>query len=369
MASTEEVDCAVIGAGAVGLAVARAMAQAGHEVIVLEAQSSIGTGASSRNSEVIHAGMYYPPGSLRAKFCVEGSKRIRAYLPSHKIHHNVMGKLIVANGPAEEKSLDGVLARGLANGVEGLVKIDAAQAHALEPQVKCTAALHSPSTGIFDTHAYMLSLLGEAEASGAMLALNAPVVSGEVTGKGIVLDVGGADAMRLRCKRVVNSAGLGAQTVARSVKGVPPERVPPQRMCKGNYFMLSGRSPFTRLVYPVPGSASLGLHFTLDLAGQPRFGPDVEWIDQENYDVDPSRAGQFYQAIRTYWPGLVDGTLRPAYSGIRAKLHGPDTPQPDFRIDGPTEHGIAGLVNLFGIESPGLTSSMPIADHVSGLLQ
>jgi L-2-hydroxyglutarate oxidase LhgO len=369
MVATEEVDCAVIGAGAVGLAVARAMAQAGHEVILLESEPTIGTGTSSRNSEVIHAGIYYPPGSLKARLCVEGSRRLRAYVASHKIAHKIMGKIIVAYGPDEEKSLANVFKCGITNGVEGLAMIDGDAAHALEPQVRCTAAINSPFTGIFDTHGYMLALLGEAEAAGAMLAVNAPVVGGEANGNGIALDVGGAQPMRLRCRRVVNSAGLGAQKVAAAIAGLPSQTVPPQRLCKGNYFWMSGRSPFTRLVYPVPGSASLGLHFTLDLAGQARFGPDVEWVERETYDVDAGRAGQFYQAIRAYWPGLPDDSLRPAYSGIRPKIHGPGMPQPDFRIDGPAEHGIPGLVNLFGIESPGLTSSMPIADRVVEMLQ
>jgi len=369
MQGTEDVDCAVIGAGAVGLAVARAMAQAGHEVILLESEDAIGTGTSSRNSEVIHAGIYYPPGSLKAKLCVEGSRRIRDYVATRKITHKIMGKLIVAHGDAEEASLAKVFKTGIANGVEGLAQIGAAEAQAMEPNVRCTAALWSPVTGIFDTHGYMLSLLGEAEAAGAMLAVNAPVIGGEATDKGIVVAVGGDTPMRLRCRRVVNCAGLGAQKVAAALHGLSPNAVPARRLCKGNYFFMSGKSPFTRLVYPVPGSASLGLHFTLDLAGQARFGPDVEWIDKETYDVDPGRAHQFYEAIRSYWPGLPDGSLQAAYSGIRPKLHGPGEPQPDFRMDGPAEHGVAGLVNLFGIESPGLTSSMPIADRVVEMLQ
>jgi L-2-hydroxyglutarate oxidase LhgO len=369
MVGTEEVDCAVIGAGAVGLAVARTLAEAGHDVILLESETAIGTGTSSRNSEVIHAGIYYPPGSLKAKLCVAGSKALRSYLVSRKINHKVMGKLIVANGPAEEKQLAKVFETGVANGVEALALVDADFAHGLEPEVRCTAAIYSPVTGIFDTHGYMHSLLGEAQAVGAMLALNAPVTGGDVSDRGILLEVGGAEAMRLRCRRVVNSAGLGAQKIAAALHGLPSQTVPERRMCKGNYFMMSGKSPFTRLVYPVPGGASLGLHFTLDLAGQARFGPDVEWVDEETYDVDDGRAAQFYDAIRAYWPGLKDDTLRPAYSGIRPKIHGPGQPQPDFRIDGPAEHGVAGLVNLFGIESPGLTSSMPIADRVAEMLQ
>jgi L-2-hydroxyglutarate oxidase LhgO len=369
MVGIEEIECAVIGAGAVGLAVARALAEAGHEVIILESETAIGTGTSSRNSEVIHAGIYYPPGSLKARLCVAGSAALRTYLVSRKIHHNVMGKLIVANGPDEEKALAKLFKTGVTNGVEALAMVDADFAHALEPEVRCTAAIHSPVTGIFDTHGYMHSLLGEAQAAGAMLALNAPVLGGEVNGSGIVLEVGGEEPMRLRCRRVVNSAGLGAQKVAAAVRGVPSQTVPERRLCKGNYFMMSGKSPFTRLVYPVPGGASLGLHFTLDLAGQSRFGPDVEWVEEETYDVDGGRAGQFYEAIRAYYPGLRDDTLQPAYSGIRPKIHGPGQPQPDFRIDGPSEHGIAGLVNLFGIESPGLTSSLPIGDYVAGMLQ
>ncbi len=369
MTGLEEVDCAVVGAGAVGLAVARALAQAGHEVVILEAENAIGTGTSSRNSEVIHAGMYYPPGSLKARLCVEGNRRLREYLVTHKVTHRITGKLIVGNGPAEEKALDTILTRGKANGVEGLVRLEGREAQALEPEVRCTAALYSPVTGIMDSHGYMLALLGDAEEAGAMLALNAPVAGGDATDGGIVLDVGGANPMRLRCRRVVNSAGLGAQRLARAIAGAPTQNIPPRYLCKGNYFMLSGRSPFTRLIYPVPTSASLGLHFTLDLAGQPRFGPDVEWVEDETYDVDPARADVFYEAIRRYWPRLADGTLHPAYSGIRPKLGGPDEPASDFRIDGPVEHGVPGLVNLFGIESPGLTSSLTIADRVTELLQ
>ena len=369
MAVTEEVECAVIGAGVVGLAIARALARAGHEVLLLEAANAIGTCTSSRNSEVIHAGMYYPPGSLKARFCVDGNRRLRTYLAEHKVPHKMVGKLIVAHGPGEEAALDAILARGTVNGVEGLVKIDARQAKAIEPQVRCTAALHSPVTGIFDTHAYMLALLGDAQEARAMLALNAPVMGGEISSTAIAIEVGGAAPMRVACRRVVNSAGLHAQTVARTIAGQPADRIPPQYLCKGNYFTLAGRGPFTHLIYPVPGHASLGLHYTLDLAGQARFGPDVEWVEREDYDVDAGRAGQFYQAIREYWPGLADGSLQPAYSGIRPKIHAQGEPVPDFRIDGPAEHGVPGLVNLFGIESPGLTSSLAIAERVTELLQ
>ena len=369
MPGMEEVDCAVIGAGVVGLAVARAMAQAGHDVVLLEAANAIGTGASSRNSEVIHAGMYYPTGSLKARLCVEGNRRLREYAVSHKIPHRMAGKLIVAYGAEEEAALATLLKRGIANGVEGFVQIERDQALAMEPQVRCTAALYSPVTGIIDSHSYMLTLQGEAEAAGAMIAFSAPVTRGEVTGSGIVLEVGGAEPMRLRCQRVVNSAGLSAQTVAAKLAGYPADHSPPLHMCKGNYFTLTGRGPFTHLVYPMPTSASLGLHYTLDLAGQGRFGPDVEWVEDEAYNVDPGRAGMFYEAIRRYWPGLADGALNPAYSGIRAKIVGPEAPAGDFRIDGPQKHGVGGLVNLFGIESPGLTSSLAIADYVTEMLQ
>ena len=364
---SESIECVVIGAGAVGLATARALALAGHEVVVLEAGPAIGAGVSSRSSEVIHAGMYYPEGSLKARLCVRGNGLLRGFLADHNVAHAMPGKLIVANGADEEEKLASILALGRANGVGGLAPITAAEARRMEPQLTCTAALWSPATGIFDTHGYMLALLGDAERAGASLALKSPVRGGAV-GDGIVLDIGGEAPMRLSCRRLVNAAGLGAQAVAGALSGLPAERVPPLHLCKGNYFYLSGRRPFARLVYPTPQSAGLGVHFTLDLAGQGRFGPDVEWVDAEDYSVDLRRADSFYAAVRRYWPGLPDDALRPAYAGIRPKVQAPGAPARDFIVEGPDVHGIPGLVNLFGIESPGLTASLALAEQVAEIL-
>ncbi len=366
---TDRLDCAVIGAGVIGLAIARSLALAGHEVIVLEAAEAIGTGASSRNSEVIHAGMYYPTDSLKARLCVSGSRLLRRYLGERRIEHRLVGKLIVATGAEEEAQLEVLLARGRANGVEALEKIGGAQAQALEPAVRCTAALHSPLTGILDTHGYMLALQGDIEEHGGVLAFQSPVIGGEATGEGIILSVGGTQPSRVLCRRVVNAAGLGAQAIGRAMAGLPPASVPPLHLCKGNYFLLSGRVPFRHLVYPTPQSAGLGVHFTLDLAGQGRFGPDVEWIAAENYSVDQHRGDSFYAAIRRYWPELEDGALRPGFAGIRAKLGPAGEAASDFLIQGPDRHGLPGLVNLYGMESPGLTASLAIGAHVAELLQ
>jgi L-2-hydroxyglutarate oxidase LhgO len=364
----ETADCVVIGAGVVGLAIARSLALAGREVIVLEGESSIGTGTSSRNSEVIHAGIYYPPGSLKAKLCVAGRLALYPFLAEHGVPHRRCGKLIVATAPGQISALEKIRAQGKANGVSGLRLLSAAQAAALEPELACAAALESPSTGIIDSHGFMLALRGEAEGRGATLAFRSPVIGGRTPGTGIELDIGGAEAMHLSARTVVNSAGLTAQAVAGRIQGFPPEKVPPCHYCKGNYFALSGRSPFNRLIYPAPESAGLGVHLTLDLAGQARFGPDVEWIDRIGYDVDARRADSFYHAIRSYWPGLKDGALQAAYSGIRPKIHARGEPARDFLIQGPRDHGVPGLVNLFGIESPGLTASLAIGDYVGELL-
>lgn len=366
--SGESIDCAVIGAGVVGLAVARALALAGREVVVLEAAGAIGTGISSRNSEVIHAGIYYPAASLKARLCVAGRKALVPYCRGHGVPHRMVGKLIVATDPAEAALLPGLLAKAAANGVDDLRPLSAAEARALEPELACAAALLSPSTGIVDSHALMLSFLGEAEAHGASLALHAPVTGGRVTDRGLSLDVGGAEPMELRCRAVVDSAGLGAWAVARSIEGIPPASIPPRHLCKGNYFALTGKRPFARLVYPVPEAAGLGTHFTLDMGGQGRFGPDVEWIGDEDYTVEARRADAFYGAIRRYWPGLSDGALVPAYAGIRPKLQAPDEPARDFAIEGPRSHGVPGWVALYGIESPGLTASLAIADMVVEML-
>jgi L-2-hydroxyglutarate oxidase LhgO len=365
----ERVDTVVIGAGVVGLACARALALAGREVVVLESEGAIGTATSSRNSEVIHAGIYYPPGSLKAKLCVEGKLALYRYLGERGLPHRNCGKLIVAAEASQMAYLEKLRAQAHANGVSDLRILTEQEAKTLEPALACVAALESPSTGIIDSHAYMLALQGDAENAGATIAFRSPVLSGRVREDGIELEVGGAEATRLIARSVVNSAGLFAPQLAASIEGFPRAHVPPARFCKGNYFSLAGRSPFRHLIYPVPEKAGLGVHLTLDLAGQARFGPDVEWIDRVDYAVDPRRGERFYRAIRTYWPALKDGALQPAYSGIRPKIQeNPDEPARDFMIEGAREHGIAGLVNLFGIESPGLTASLAIAARVAGLL-
>src|SRR5262245_7769032 len=336
---TEQVDTVVIGAGVVGLAVARAFALGGREVVVLEPEGAIGTGTSSRNSEVIHAGIYYPPGSLKAKLCVAGRHALYAFLGERGIAHRRCGKLIVATDEGQVAGLEKLHAQARANGVADLRMLAAREAVALEPQLSCVAALESPSTGIIDSHAFMLGLQGEAEDNGAATAFRSPVLAGRVRAGGIELDVGGAEPMRLLASAVVNTAGLYAQDVARSIEGFPASRIPPTFYCKGNYFSLSGRSPFSRLVYPAPESAGLGVHLTLDMAGQARFGPDVEWIERIDYDVDPGRSRVFYEAIRRYWPALKDGSLQPAYCGIRPKIQSRTEPSRDFLIEGPEEHG------------------------------
>ena len=362
----EQVDAVVIGAGVVGLACARALALAGREVIVLEREDAIGTHTSSRNSEVIHAGIYYPPGSLKARLCVEGKLALYRYLGERGLPHRNCGKLIVAAEASQLAYLEKLKAQAAANGVHDLRMLSEKEAKTLEPALACVAALESPSTGIIDSHAYMLALQGDAENAGATVAFRSPVERGRVRDGGIELEAGDT---RLLARSVVNSAGLFAPQLAGSIAGFPKERMPPQRFCKGNYFSLSGRSPFTRLIYPVPEKAGLGVHLTIDLAGQARFGPDVEWIDRIDYAVDPKRGERFYRAIRTYWPGLKDGALQPAYSGIRPKIQeNPEEPARDFVIEGPRDHGVPGLVNLFGIESPGLTSSLAIAGRVGELL-
>jgi len=361
----EQVDAVVVGAGVVGLAVARALARAGREVVVLEAENAFGTGTSARNSEVIHAGLYYPTGSLRARLCVRGKALLYDFCASHGVAHRRCGKLIVATSADELPALDRLQATAAANGVPDLQRLTAAEAQALEPALHCVGALLSPSTGIVDSHGLMLALLGDAEAAGAALALCAPVAGGRTTPQGIVLDVGGDAPMALRAATVVNSAGLHAPALARALAGLPAAHVPRDHLAKGCYFTLPGRAPFSRLVYPAPGQSShLGVHLTLDLGGQARFGPSFEWVDRIDYTVDPAGAEAFYAEVRRYWPALRDGVLQPGYAGLRPKISGPGEPAADFRIDGPAVHGVPGLVNLFGIESPGLTSSLAIAEAV-----
>jgi len=354
----------VVGAGVVGLAVARAAALAGHDVIVAEASTGIGSGVSSRNSEVIHGGMYYPTGSLRARHCVSGRRLLYAYCASHGVTHRKCGKLIVATTPAEADKLATIQRLGLANGVEGLAMIDGAAARRLEPELDCVAALVSPETGIVDSHGLMLALQGDLEDRGGMIAFATTIERLAPTPEGWRVHYAGAATESFDVGAVVNAAGLGAQALARRIEGLAHGLVPRQVLAKGNYFGYARRPAFSRLIYPAPVDGGLGIHVTLDLAGRMRFGPDVEWIDAENYDVDPGRADMFYARIRTYWPGLPDATLVPDYAGVRPKLSGPGEPAADFVIQGAREHGLARLVNLYGIESPGLTSSLSIAEEV-----
>ncbi len=363
----DEIDCVVIGAGVVGLAVARALALQGREVLVLESEGAIGTGTSSRNSEVIHAGIYYAAGSLKARLCVEGRHALYAYAVDRGVPHRRCGKLIVATSEAQVAQLEAILAKAHANGVDDMVLLSAAEARALEPQLACLAALHSPSTGIVDSHALMLSLQGDLENARGMVALMSPVASAVCTPQAIELT--SEDGTQLRCATVVNAAGLTAPLLAKRFEGLPQSSVPEAYYAKGNYFTLAGRAPFQRLIYPVPEAAGLGVHLTLDLGGQAKFGPDVQWVDSpDDLVVDPRRGDAFYDEVRRYWPALPDGALIPGYAGIRPKISGPDEPARDFLISGPETHGVPGLVNLFGIESPGLTSSLAIGRHVAELL-
>lgn len=363
----QPVDCVVIGAGVVGLAVARTLALEGREVIVLEKTGLIGSEISARNSEVIHAGIYYAPGSLKARLCIAGKQKLYDYLALHNVPHKRCGKLIVAANDAQAEQLEKIRANGLAIGCGDLEMLDQKQVLALEPELTAVAAISSPSTGILDAHGLMLALQGEFEAAGGVIAFESPVKDGEVTGDGIRLDIGGREPSGLLAHTVINAAGLDAVALARGLKNFPKQHLPPSYLAKGNYFTLSGKHPFSHLIYPVPESAGLGVHLTLDMAGAARFGPDVEWVETRDYEVDPARADTFYPAIRSYWPGLEDGALLPGYAGIRPKIQAPGDPPADFLIQGPETHGCSGLVNLFGIESPGLTSCLAIADYVAGI--
>jgi L-2-hydroxyglutarate oxidase LhgO len=361
----DRVECVVVGAGVVGLAVARALALAGREVLLLEAQSHPGTMTSARNSGVIHAGLYYAPGSFKARFCVAGNRALYRYCNERGVDHQDCGKLIIANGDEEEQVLLHLLERAHANDVDGVRMISVAEAHKLEPEVRCTAALHCPTSGIIDQHPYMLALQGDMENAGGTLVCDCRVESLARLADGFLLKTGGSAATEIEARFVVNSAGLDAVDLLSRIEGYPAARIPKLYLARGNYFTVAARSPFKHLIYPVPHTAGLGIHATLDLGKRVRFGPDVEWIDKIDYSVNATRAPQFYDAIRRYWPNLADGALMPDYTGIRPKLHGPGEPQPDFRIESVADHGLAGLVNLLGIESPGLTSSLAIGDYAA----
>jgi L-2-hydroxyglutarate oxidase LhgO len=370
----DRIEALVIGAGVVGLAVGRALAQAGLETVVVEAASGIGQGISSRNSEVIHAGLYYAPGSLKARLCTRGKAQLYALCASHGVAHRACGKLVVATAPDQHAALAQLERRAQANGVP-LEPWSAARVRAVEPALQCTAALWSPTTGIVDSHALMLALQADMEGAGGALALGTQVqaIACRAGRPAVVQGMAGRQPFEIEAQRVVNAAGLQACALARRISGLDPAHVPLARFAKGSYFTLTGRSPFRCLVYPAPVDAWLGVHVTIDLGGQTRFGPDLEWLDVAtpediDYDVDAARAAAFESAIRRYWPGLPDGALQPGYSGVRPKIHAPGTSAPDFRIDGPAVHGLDGLVNLFGIESPGLTAALAMGEHVVDLL-
>lgn len=362
-------DAVVAGAGVVGLAIARELAMGGLQTLLLESEPVYGSGISSRNSEVIHAGMYYAPGSLKARLCVEGNRALYAYCAEKGVAFQPLGKLIVAVEEDELAALRSYQARGQANGVSGLRWLDPADIQALEPQVQALAGLYSPTTGIIDSHGLMRALLADFEQAGGIYVAHSKVQAGSVGDGTIRLKVGGRDPCTVHTPRLVNAAGMGAQALAHSLAGFPPALVPGLYYAIGHYFALSGRSPFSHLVYPVAVAGGLGVHVTLDLAGAARFGPDLAWRATEDYCFDGRQVDDFYRAIRRYWPSLPDGALQPAYTGIRPKLYGPERPDQDFLILGPQQHGIAGLVHLFGIESPGLTASLALAGYVRDLLQ
>jgi L-2-hydroxyglutarate oxidase LhgO len=358
----DSVECIVAGAGVIGLAIARALALAGHEVFVLESTDRIGTGTSSRNSEVIHAGIYYQPGSLKARLCLEGRERLYAYCAERGVGVERCGKLIVAADAREDGKLADIAATAARNGVDDLQALTAGQAKTLEPALACTSALLSPSTGIIDSNGYMLALRMDAETKGAMFVFEAPVLGASPCEDGFIVRVGGREPTDIGCRYFFNAAGLEAPRLARKIDGLADVHVPRFYFSKGNYFSLSGRAPFRHLIYPIPVPGGIGIHLTLDLGHQARFGPDVEALETIDYAVDPSRADAFYATIRRYWPDLQDGALQPAYAGVRPKIGDVNVVQ-DFVFQGPRDHGLPGLVNLFGIESPGLTSSLAIADH------
>ena len=362
-------DAVVVGAGAVGLACGYALARRGQTVAVLEADVAIGQGVSSRNSEVIHGGLYYPTGSLKARLCVAGRRALYPFLEAHNVAFDRCGKLVVATNPGEVAHVEAIFAQAQANGVEGIERLTRAQALALEPQLHCEMALISPQSGVFDSHGYMLALEGEIQAAGGAVVVSTPFEAATpLEGGGFSVRAGGAEPATLTVRRLVTAAGLSAQDAAARIEGFPAAAIPKGFFGKGIYFRLQGKAPFGRLIYPLPIHGALGTHYRRDLGGQAVFGPDLNYVDHPDYSVDAAAAEGFYRYIRKFWPGLPDGALAPDYAGVRPKLHGPDGPQPDFRIDGPDRHGIAGLVALFGIESPGLTASLAIGETVADSL-
>ena len=362
-------DAAVVGAGAVGLACGYSLALAGKSVVVLEKERLIGQGTSSRNSEVIHAGLYYPTRSLKAELCVRGRRLLYPFLDTHGVGYDKCGKIVVASDEAEIPRVEAVARQAEINGVEGLRLISAAEVHALEPEVRAMMGLWSPETGIFDSHGYMVALEGEIEARGGAVVTGAPFEGAEaLPGGGFKVRTGGEDPAEVTIRQLIVSGGLGAQAAAAAIEGYPPDQIPKLHYGKGVYFALHGKAPFHHLVYPPPGPGALGVHYKRDLGGRAHFGPDLQFVEVENYDVDPARAPAFYEYVRHFWPALPDGALSPDYAGIRPKLHGPGEPQPDFRIDGAERHGLPGLVALFGIESPGLTASLGIGEKVAAML-
>ncbi len=374
----DQVDCVVIGAGVVGLAVAREMALQGRETILLERESSFGTISSARNSEVIHAGIYYPKDSLKAQLCVEGNRLLYEYCRSHQVATRPYGKLIVATDPSQINDLQALLYKAQNNGVPEIKIISGDEAKELEPQLNCVAAILSSSTGIVDSHGYMLSLLGGFEDAGGMVAYQSPLISAKPVGDnatdGFELEIGGADEMQIQTKLLINCAGMSAPAVAQKIQSLSKDQIPKAYFAKGNYFSLSGKSPFNHLIYPIPEPGGLGVHLTLDMGGQAKFGPDVEWLEidaeyQIDYTVNPTRGDGFYEAVRRYWPGLKDHSLQPDYSGVRAKIVPPNTPAGDFCFNTPNDHGLEGLFNLYGFESPGLTSSLAIAKYLEGQIK
>ena len=374
----EQVDCVVVGAGVIGLAIAREMALQGRETILLERESAFGTVSSARNSEVIHAGIYYPKDSLKAKLCVEGNQLLYEYCRSHQVATQPYGKLIVATDETQIDSLQAILYKAQNNGVQEIKMISGSEARALEPNLHCSAAILSTTTGIVDSHGYMLSLLGGFEDAGGMVAYQSPLMRAKPIGihaeHGYELEIGGADSMKIQTKLLINCAGMSAPAVAKNIEGLTQDHIPKAYFAKGNYFSLSGKSPFTHLIYPIPEPGGLGVHLTLDMGGQAKFGPDVEWLDidveeQIDYAVNPQRGEGFYEAVRRYWPDLKDGALQPDYSGVRAKIVPPNTAAGDFYFNTLLDHGLKDLYNLYGFESPGLTSSLAIAKHLEGQIK